>query len=444
MQHIVIIGNGISGITTARHVRKRSDDRITVISAETDHFFSRTALMYIYMGHMKYEHTKPYEDWFWEKNRIELKRAFVEQIDSRNKQLTFVGGESMTYDKLVLATGSKPNKFGWPGQDLKAVQGLYSYQDLESMEANTKDISRAVIVGGGLIGIEMAEMLLSRNILVTFLVREASFWNNVLPKGESEMINRHIREHHVDLRLGAELKEILPDENGRARAVITGDGEEIPCQFVGLTAGVSPNISFLDGSGIEANRGILVDPYLKTNVTDVYAAGDCAEFKVPNGERRSLEQVWYTGRMMGEALGATLTGKETKYNPGHWFNSAKFFDIEYQTYGWVWAEPKENENDFYWEHESGKVSLRLRWDKDSGKLLGVNNFGFRLRHHAFDKWFDQERSVEYVLEHLKDANFDPELYKAYEAEIINKFNQENGTNISLKKKSWKRILELVS
>ena len=67
MEHIVIIGNGISGITTARHIRKNSDKKITVISAESDHFFSRTALMYIYMGHMTFEHTKPYEDWFWTK-----------------------------------------------------------------------------------------------------------------------------------------------------------------------------------------------------------------------------------------------------------------------------------------------------------------------------------------------------------------------------------------
>jgi len=444
MQHIVIIGNGISGITTARHVRKRSDDRITVISGETDHFFSRTALMYIYMGHMKYEHTKPYEDWFWEKNRIELKRAWVKSISTDQKQLTFSNGETMQYDKLVLATGSKPNKFGWPGQDLKAVQGLYSYQDLESMEANTKGINRAVIVGGGLIGIEMAEMLLSRNIPVTFLVREASFWNNVLPEGESEMINRHIREHHVDLRLATELREILSDENGRARAVVMGDGEEIACEFVGLTAGVSPNIGFMADSGIETNRGILVDPFLQTSDPHVYAAGDCAEFRETNGERRALEQVWYTGRMMGEALAATLTGQPTKYNPGHWFNSAKFFDIEYQTYGWVWPQPKEHQADFYWEHESGKISLRLRWDKSSKKILGVNNFGFRLRHHSFDKWFDEGKSVEYVLEHLKDANFDPELYKTHEQEIIDQFNQENGTNISLKKKSWKRILELVS
>ena len=72
MEHIVIIGNGISGVTTARHIRKLSDKKITIISAETEHFFSRTALMYVYMGHMKFEHTKPYEDWFWKKNRIDF------------------------------------------------------------------------------------------------------------------------------------------------------------------------------------------------------------------------------------------------------------------------------------------------------------------------------------------------------------------------------------
>jgi len=444
MQHIVIIGNGIAGITTARHVRKRSDDRITVISGETDHFFSRTALMYIYMGHMKYEHTKPYEDWFWEKNRIELKKAWVENIDTDKKELLFSTGESMSYDQLVIATGSKPNKFGWPGQELKGVQGLYSYQDLELMEDNTKGIQRAVIVGGGLIGIEMAEMLLSRNIPVTFLVRESSFWNNVLPAEESEMINRHIREHHVDLRLATELKEIISDDHGRVKAVITGGGEEIPCQFVGLTAGVSPNIDLLKNTSIETNRGILVDAELQTSVANIYAAGDCVEFrKAPKG-RRAIEQVWYTGRMMGEALAATLCGQPTAYKPGPWFNSAKFFDIEYQTYGQVDPQNAANEKDFYWEHEGGKIALRLRWNTESNALVGVNNFGFRLRHHAFDNWLKKKKSVEYVLTHLKDAAFEPEFFKRHEEQIIAQFNQENGTQLRLKKKSWKRILEFVS
>lgn len=440
MQHIVIIGNGISGITTARHIRKLSDFKITVISSETDHFYSRTALMYIYMGHMKYENTKPYEDWFWKKNRIELKRAYVSKVNTNEKSLEFENGESMSYDKLVLATGSKSNKFGWPGQDLEGVQGLYNYQDLESMEKNTKGISRAVVVGGGLIGIEMAEMLLSRNIPVTFLVRESSFWNLVLPEGESNMINRHILEHHVDLRLSSELKEILPDENERVKSIITGEGEEIACQFVGLTAGVSPNVGFLEGSGIETNRGILVDSFLRTNVESVFSLGDCAEFREPLLNRRPTEQVWYTGRMMGEALAQTICKKDTTYKPGQWFNSAKFFDIEYQTYGWVWAQPKENESNFFWEDNSGKICLTLRWDTSSRKFIGLNTFGFRLRHHAFDKWLNEERSIDYVLEHLADANFDPEFYKKHENEIVAQFNKEQSTNISIKKKSWKRIL----
>ena len=250
MEHVVIIGNGISGITAARHIRKLSDKKITVISAETDFFFSRTALMYIYMGHMKFEHTKPYEDSFWKKNRIDLLNAFVKTIDSQKKRLKLGNGTELAYEELILAVGSKPNKFGWPGQDLKAVQGLYSYQDLESMEEYSPTTKRAVIVGGGLIGVEMAEMFLSRNIAVTFLVRENQFWGGVLPKRESELISRHIKEHGVDIRFNTELKEILSDESGRVKAIVTKKNEEIDCQFVGLTAGVSPNISFIKDNSI--------------------------------------------------------------------------------------------------------------------------------------------------------------------------------------------------
>ena len=93
MEHIVIIGNGISGITTARHIRKLSDKQITVVSAETDYFFSRTALMYVYMGHMKFEHTQPYESWFWKKNRINLKKGYVSEINTDKKELFFAEGE---------------------------------------------------------------------------------------------------------------------------------------------------------------------------------------------------------------------------------------------------------------------------------------------------------------------------------------------------------------
>jgi len=428
MEHIVIIGNGISGVTAARHIRKLSNKRITIISAETEYFYSRTALMYVYMGHMKFEHTQPYENWFWEKNRIELKQGFVKTIETNKKALHFSNNEVLHYDKLIIATGSKSNKFGWPGQDLDGVQGLYHKQDLENLEVyapNNAVCKRAVIVGGGLIGIELAEMLSSRNIPVTFLVRESSFWDIVLPEGDSAMLNRHIRNHHIDLRLGVNLKEIKADDSGRARSVVIAEtGEEIECDLVGLTAGVSPNIDFVKSSDIETNRGVMVNRYLETNVENIYAIGDCAEQREAIDQRRPIEAVWYTGRMMGETVAQTICDKRIQYNPGHWFNSAKFFDIEYQTYGWVFPQPRDNEAHFHWKHDDDTKCITLCYNVNTNLFLGINSFGIRMRHEVLDKWLSDKRDVEYVLQNLRHANFDPEFYGQHEKEILSAYKNQ--------------------
>ncbi|WP_258103816.1 NAD(P)/FAD-dependent oxidoreductase [Marinoscillum sp. MHG1-6] len=418
MKHIVILGNGIAGITAARHIRKLSDHKITVISGESEHFFSRTALMYIYMGHMKYEHTKPYEDWFWRKNNIDLKMGWVEQVDFDRRELQFNNGEAINYDQLILATGSNSNKFGWKGQDLKGVQGLYSLQDLELMEQNTQNIERAVIVGGGLIGVEMAEMLHSRNIPVTYLIRESHFWDIVLPDEEASMIDRHLREHHIDLRTNTELLEIIDDGEGKVKAVKTNDNETIPCQFVGLTVGVHPNINLFKYSTLEIDKGILVDELLKTNLPDVYAIGDCAQLKSPSQYRKSIEAVWYVGRKMGETVAKTICGTPTVYNPGVWFNSAKFFDIEYQTYGSV---PPYHSSSFYWEHADGKKAMRIVFNENY-EVEGVNFMGLRQRHEVWDRWIRDGKTLQYVMEHLTDAHFDPELFRRHEQEIQSKYN----------------------
>lgn len=440
MSKVVIIGNGISGVTAARYIRKYSDKEILIISGETKYFFSRTALMYVYMGHMKFEHTQPYESSFWKKNRIDLKQAWVSDINYTSKTVQLETDEKISYDQLILATGSKPNKFGWKGQDLKGVQGLYSYQDLQDLEDNSKNAKKAVIVGGGLIGVEMAEMLLSRGIGVTFLVRESKFWGNVLPAKSSEMIMRHMMHHGVDLRLNTELEEIVSDTNGRAKAIKIKDGEVLDCQIVGLTAGVSPNVEFLKGNDLHINKGVKVNRALETNVKDVYAIGDCAEFESSYGNRRPIEQVWYTGKMMGEIVAKTICKERTEYLPGHWFNSAKFFDIEYQTYGWVFPDLKDNEADFYWEHSNGDLGVHFVYDKESLEFIGINTFGIRMRQDVFEKHLDNRASIQTVMSELRDANFDPEFYKLHEESIVASFIEKTGLSVSLKSKSWKRIL----
>jgi 3-phenylpropionate/trans-cinnamate dioxygenase ferredoxin reductase component len=405
--HVVILGNGITGVTVARHLRKASPDvKITIVSGESDHHWSRPALMYIYMGHMRYQDTRPYEDHFWADNRIGLRRGWVKRIDLDAHQLQFEDGTSMAWDKLVLATGSVPNRFGWPGQDLDRVQGMYSLQDLISLERATPLLRRVVIVGGGLIGIEMAEMLHSRHIPVTMLVREDLYWNNVLPTEESAMVGRAIARAGIDLRLKTELVEIHDDEKGGVAGVTTSTGERIDCDLVGLTAGVRPNTQMAAASGIPTKRGILVDEWLKTSIPDVYAAGDCAQIAHSDGEHYG-EQVWYSGRAQGEVLAGNILGADVPYKRGIWFNSAKFLHVEYQTYGTVPSKPQDGISSLYWEHADGNRSVRLV--HRAGTFVGANVMGLRLRHRVCEKWIAEEQPLSCVIEHFTEAGFDGEF-----------------------------------
>lgn len=423
--HCIIIGNGIAGITAARFLRKRSDCRITVISSESPHFFSRTALMYVYMGHMRWRDILPYANDFWQKNRIDLVSDHIQHIDFGQKILKGVS-ETYQYDKLILAPGSQPNRLGWPGEHLPGVQGLYHRQDLESMESRSPHINHAVIVGGGLIGIEMAEMFHSRHIPVTMLVREPSYWSGVLPPEESTMVNREIRAHGIQLILEDELQSIEGDDHTGVRGVTTRQGEKIPCEFVGLTIGVTPNIGWLTASELETRRGILVDAYLQTNLPDVYAVGDAAELREPMPGRRAIEAVWYTGRMMGETAAANVLGAAIPYHPGTWFNSAKFFTIEYQVYGQVPVIFEEGDDFCYWEDPQRKRSIRLVWDRDSMAVKGFNLMGVRFRQEVCVRWIETATPIDEVVRQLALAHFDTALSDNAVAAFQRHYYKETG------------------
>jgi NADPH-dependent 2,4-dienoyl-CoA reductase/sulfur reductase-like enzyme len=420
--HVVIIGNGVTGATAARDLRRLDPDcRITMVSGESRYHYARPALMYIFMGHMSYQDTKPFEDHTWAEQRIDLVRDWVTGIDTDARRIDLHGGGALDYDRLLLALGSTSNRFGWPGQDLDGVQGLWGLPDLKRLYDTVPRVQRAVIVGGGLIGIELAEMLHSRGLPVTFLVRESSYWNNILPVEESAMVNRLIRQAGFDLRLDTELEAIEGDEAGRVRAVVLKGGERLDCELVGLTAGVRPNIELVADTAIETGRGILVDDSLHTNVDGVLAAGDCAEIVTPGQGRNLIQQVWYTGKAQARVAAQVLAGREVSYDPGIWYNSAKFLDLEYHTYGDV-NRRIDGERSLYWEHASGLHAIRLVYLPD--RLIGVNTMGARFRHHVCESWIADALPVAQVVERLPEAAFDAEFTHPHAAAAADHFRRE--------------------
>ncbi|MGB3544098.1 NAD(P)/FAD-dependent oxidoreductase, partial [Rubrivirga sp.] len=273
---VVIVGNGIAGVTAARHVRKADPDAtITIISGEAKEPYARTALMYVYMGVLTREHTWMYEERFWHENRIERVVDHARGLDVEAQTLDLEGGP-IPYDRLLVATGSRPNIPPWPGADLPGVQGLYHWADLDRLEAATPGAKHAVVVGGGLIGVELAEMLTVRGVDVTFLVRDDRYLPNVFSPQESALVADAIRAHHVDLRFGVEVASIEGD--GHAESVVTTNGDRLPADVVGVGTGVVANTEWLGGA-LEVRRGVLVDAELRASAPNVWAAGDCAELR---------------------------------------------------------------------------------------------------------------------------------------------------------------------
>jgi NAD(P)H-nitrite reductase large subunit len=404
----VVIGNGVAGMTAANRIRLRdSAANITVVSKESDHFFSRTALMYVFCGQMSERDVEPFERDHYGRMRFKRVRDRVVSIDSETKRLKMKSWENIAYDRLLIASGSVPRILDCPGKDLDGVGNFVTWQNLKWMQKEAQTARKAVIVGGGLIGIEVAEILLQAGIGVSFLIRESHYWPIALDENEGMMVVDHMQHRGCDVRLKTECQEILGKE-GKVAAVLTKDGETIDCDMVIFTVGVVPQTNWLEESGLEIDKtgGIVVNGHLETNLPYVWAAGDCSSVVWFNGVRRP-EQLWYTARDQGAVAGLNMAGDKRVYRRGTLYNSAKFFDLEYTTAGYVNFRFEGEQN--WCQREPGTDnSERITYLPD-GSVIGFNMIGRRWDHRVLVRWVEEKRSLEWVLEHLHEAIFDEEF-----------------------------------
>ncbi len=401
--HFVIIGNGVAGITAAFAIRERdASASITVVSGESDYFFARTALMYVYMDRMQPRDLEPYERGVYEKKLIRRVRAWVRDIDSDRKQIRLDSGEAIAYDKLLLATGSTPNRIPWPGLEAEhdGVVHFVSMQDLERCERLTPSTKRAVVVGGGLIGIELVECLVHHGVHVTFLVREQWYWPIALGPQEGEMVAAHIRKHGVEICLEEEVASVESSSDGRVRAIRTNRGRELPCELLGIAIGVRPAIDWLRSvtTPPAIGRGILATTGFRTSLDSVFTAGDCTEI-----EGVGVEQIWYSAKRQGELAARGMLGDHVQYTPPTFFNSAKMFEIEYTTVG----RRADGAGSFYYRQPGRDVSIRIA--ADGGAVVGFNMLGSRWDHRKLSAWIEQKRTPAEVMASLHQAQFDVEF-----------------------------------
>jgi NADPH-dependent 2,4-dienoyl-CoA reductase/sulfur reductase-like enzyme len=450
--HYVIVGNGVCGIEAALALRRRdAEARITLVSDEHDHFYSRTALMYVFAGQMTLRDTEPYDRGLYERLRFERARRRVSGLDSRARALRFEDGGTLGYERLLLAVGSRGRPAPWPGAPGPGLHYFVTLRDLEGLDRDARPGRRAVVVGGGLIGVEVAEILLARGLEVTFVIRENWYFPLALDEREAAMVAEHLRAHGVDVRLGLNVEEVRRRPDGALAGVRLGPAPrsvaesgaaagEVACDLLVSAIGVVPNTGFLGDSGLRLSKGgaIEVDDALRASAPDVWAAGDCANVTWADGSRRP-EQLWYTARDQGRVAAASMLGDGATYRRGAWYNSAKFFDLEYTTAGWVpvrldWdntpLDPGPDVREWFHRWPGRFDSQRIVCKGGSGgtgespqldergrihsaraneRVVGFNMLGGRWNHEVLLDWIDSRRTLGFVLEHLAEAQFDEEL-----------------------------------
>lgn len=421
--HIVIIGNGISGVSVAKSLREYSDDEITIVSSENISFFSRPALMYVFMGKMRFKDILPFPSDYWVRNKIKQVYGAVKEIDAENQSIVLDDGGVLSYDKLVLALGSQPKSLGLGEFNLQGVQGFYSLQDLEKLQDSTNKIKHASIIGGGLIGVELAEMFVSRGISFTFWVREKWFGSNFLPQEEAEMVTNHLISKNINIKFEREIIGFEADDSNKVKSVESQSGEKVDSDLVCVCIGVEPKVDWLKSTDVQTKAGVLVNAHLQTNIPSIYAVGDCVECIDPVHGRKSIETLWYTGRLMGEYLGKNILRENSPpYEPGIYFNSAKFFDLEYQIYGDVPTSFSESYGTVFWKHSTKDKSIRLVFDAKNYEFIGCCVLGIRFRQEVCEKWIREKRKISEVLPLFSEANFDSEFSTRYERELLDIYN----------------------
>lgn len=316
----VILGSGIAGLSAAEAIRAREPKAaIRMISEEPHEFYSRPGLAYYLRGDFP-------EKQLFIRSPADVRTLGIQRLHGRVDQLlgpahelVLSDGKRVRYDRLLLATGALAVPPPFPGKDLAGVVKLDGLDDTRQILQRARRGQTAVVVGGGITALELAEGLNARGMRVQYFLRGERYWSDVLDETESTIVMNRLRHEGIAIRTQTQVKQAF-GANGILAGVETQTGEKVTCQVLAVAIGVRPRMDLAVGAGLLTGKGILVNEFLQTSMPDVYAAGDVAEVCDPRSAATTLDVLWPIALAQGRVAGANMAGARTAYVKGISFN----------------------------------------------------------------------------------------------------------------------------
>ena len=359
MTRYVIIGGGIAGTTAAEAIRAEDGDgEITIVSDEKHRLYSRIMLPNYLAGRVAKDKLFMRRPEWYSDHGVELRTGEkAVSIDAAGKKVSLESGEVVEYDKLLLANGASSFIIPFPGHDLGGVQAMRTIEDVDKLVTATEGGKKVVLIGGGLLGLEMAAALSHRGAQVTVIEVFAWLLPRQLDPQGGEVLKKMLEKQGLSFRLDAKVESILGE--GTVRAVKLPD-EELAAAAVLMSAGVRPNLDLAKTAGIEVDKGVIIDDKTQTSVADIYAAGDCTEHKGrPYG-------VWPAAEEQGQTAGTLMAGGAAEYTGTTMGQSLKVSGVQVFSAGEINAEGDATE-----ERTSTDETYRKVVKNKDGKIIGA-------------------------------------------------------------------------
>lgn len=288
---LLIIGNGMAAGRLIDEIMKRNAARyaITVVGDEPQGSYNRIMLSPVLAGeHTQHSIIQKNAQWYQDNAITFVAGGRVLTFNSADKTVTLSTGEQLSYDQLVIATGSIPSNIPATNQHLNNIFTFRTLNDVSTIKKASRNAKHAIVVGGGLLGLEAAYGLAQHDVRVTLVHRSAGLLNRQLDTTAGGLLRNVMENSNIEFKLNTEIEAFHGDK--KVSHVTLKNGEELPCDLAIIATGITPNILVTENTPIETQRAIVVDTYMRTSLTDVSALGECCEF---NRETFGLvEPIW--------------------------------------------------------------------------------------------------------------------------------------------------------